>query len=251
MKLIKFNGNALLRNDKLIRKNDLADNTWAEIMQQILDGTAPSRWVGQSKLVNIGGVNYYALCVDNTYGRYQKADGTYTTLTFVISKAIGTLLGGGATQTIATTKRLYPTTTCANYCLNFINDRLTDNDLKSVIQKVKSKCSNIDGSGYSDYTNMVDFESEFFNPAISELTNQSANQNNAETTSYLNGNELGRYQYMLTHTLDDGGQVKGGFWTRSLSYYNTNAWYFVQTNGTASAIGGEEAKSNFCIAFAL
>jgi hypothetical protein len=84
MKLIKFNGNALLSNDKLIRKNDLADNTWKEIMQQILDGTAPSRWVGQSKLVNIGGLNYYALCVDNTYGRYQKADGTYTTLTFVI-----------------------------------------------------------------------------------------------------------------------------------------------------------------------
>ena len=248
MKLYRFGGNALMENGSLIRKNDLSDNTWEEIAQQIANGTAPSKWVGQTKTIQTTRGEKTFLCVDNTYGRYQKADGTYTTLTFVYFGNYYDMFGA-ISAPMSSTSCLYANSNQARTCSNYLRNYLTDTSLKKVLQKTKCKYTNIDENQYLDYDNMLDFECEFFTPAVAEIVSIPSYMDYIhETISYLTGNELKRYSYFVANPYAGNGY---NMWTRTIGGYTSNAWETIKTTGGYTTTIGTSQLSGFMIAFAL
>ena len=247
MKLVRFGGNALMENGSLIRSNNLSDNTWEEIAQQIANGTAPSKWIGQTKTVQTSRGEKTFMCVDNTYGRYQKADGTYTTLTFLY---IGTFndLFGAISGRMADSSKLYNESNQGITCASYLRNYVTDTSLKKVLQKTNCKYINKDSDGYLDYTNMLDFESEFFTPSVAEIRGGGADTFDQETKSYLTGNVLNRYTYFANMLYSGSGYA---MWTRTIANYLLNAWTSISAIGNPSDILGNSSLSGFMIAFAL
>ena len=235
-------GNALTKDGGIIRRNKLADNTWDEILAQIQAGDIPSNWVGETIDVQTSYGTKTFMCVDKKYGRYQKADGTYTTLTFMWAGSQSDW-NGALGNSYGSTSAVFPNTPKSSVYKNFYENYLTDTALKGVLQKVKCKCANIDGSNNLDYVNLLDFESEFFLPSVAEIGGGSGSYT-AETKSYVNGNELSRY----TKAFDGNGYP---FWTRSLANYSMNYWYGRGISGHSFTELGTETKTGFCIAFAI
>ena len=80
---------------------NMADYTWAQIKEYIDNGSAPMKWVGQTKEITEGiYAGYHIQCVDLFSGRYEKTDGTgYTKAVFMFVEVPSQIYNINSTNT--------------------------------------------------------------------------------------------------------------------------------------------------------
>ena len=248
MKILYKGTTAYMIGDKFAVLDNLSDNTWAQIKARINNGTANAKWLGQTKAVTLTNNRTLTFkCVDNTYGRYQFADGTYSTLVFMAMGSVPDILNAISVSASATSKT-YNEASQIGICNNsFLNYNCNDNDLKSVLKETNVKCAGYTQEGYADYDNLLEATGKIFNPSVAEVKGLGSGYSAyKETESALDSTLLGNYTGLTSVPT-----IAHRYYTRTLATYSSNLWYAVETSGSLSTIAGTTSVTGLCLAFAL
>ena len=213
----------------------LENNSWQDIKEAIAFGVASSLWsVGDTKTITDTNSHTYTMrLIDKQVGRYTKADGTPTTLTF---ESVGTK---PTWYTQSATYVNYNNSTLKNLTNNILE---TLPDLSGIVEDTIIKIKNGYNSTETSFTNCT---VKLFPPAYAELFPSIAvTAYVGERVSVYSGSALGGFDYYVANDSNTYRKKDQPYWTRSP--YSYNRWYGVTDSG---GIQQQTVSQNNRIAF--